>query len=191
MPHPSPRDYANAVQWARDLLELRNFYVLDTETTGFNKTDEIVQIGVVDKYGEVVLNSLVRPTIPCPKEATAVHGITNEQLASAPPLDELYARISGILAGETIIAYNMDFDWRLIQQSFAVYQIPMFRPKKRDCAMKKYAQYRGVVTRGKPDYKWFKLSEAAAHEKIPVMNAHDAVGDVLMTLRLIERMAKD
>ena len=49
--HRNPADRAMTQQWARELMALPNFYVLDTETTGVGKKDQIVQIGIVDKHG--------------------------------------------------------------------------------------------------------------------------------------------
>jgi DNA polymerase III epsilon subunit-like protein len=34
--------------------------ILDTETTGFNEQAEIVEIALVDKYGEVYLDTLIQ-----------------------------------------------------------------------------------------------------------------------------------
>ena len=37
---------------------------------------------------------------------------------------------------------------------------------------------------------WHKLGEAASYEKIQVKDAHTALGDVRMTLALIQKMAE-
>src|SRR5262245_33517048 len=107
--HYNPRDKEKAQEWARAMFKLENFYVLDTETTGINPNDEIIQVGIVDKHGKTVLNSLVKSTKPVPAAAIAVHGITNDMLETAPRFADLYVRLSTILAGQPLIAYNMDF----------------------------------------------------------------------------------
>lgn len=186
--HTNPRDKSDAQNWARQLFELPNFYVLDTETSGIGKADEVVQIGVIDKYGEVVLDTLVKPKKRLSQKVISIHGITNERLATAPLLADLYTTLSIKLAGVPLIAYNMDFDWRLLQQTFSLHKLPIFRSGSRHCAMKTYAKYRGV--RGKYGYKWHKLSVASSYENIEVKDAHTALGDVKMTLALIEKMAE-
>lgn len=120
MAHWNPRDREAVQQWARDLFALNNFYVIDTETTGVGKGDEVVQIGIFDKHGEVVLDTLVKPTKRIPARVIDVHGISNEAVADAPTFADLHTTLSGILAGVPLIAYNMDFDWRMLQQSSAV-----------------------------------------------------------------------
>jgi DNA polymerase III subunit epsilon len=189
MEHHRPSDKVAAVKWAQDLFQLDNFYVLDTETTGVKSFDQICQIGIIDKYGKVVLDTLVKPTRRIPSGASAVHGISNEMVADAPTFMDIYTSISSLLAGSVLIAYNMDFDWKMLQQSVAVYQLPMFKVKQQDCAMKQYAKYRGLWNAKYRSYRNFKLSDAAAHEEIIVANAHSAVGDIIMTLELIKKMA--
>jgi DNA polymerase-3 subunit epsilon len=121
--HYNSADRERIIQWAHELFSLPNFYILDTETTGLDKQDEIVQIGIIDKHGEVVLDSLVKATKPLSSEVTRIHGISNAMLRDAPTLDELYVTLSAKLAGTPLIAYNMDFDWRMISQSLKVYKI--------------------------------------------------------------------
>ena len=189
MRHSNPRDKAAVQQWARDLYNLPNFYVIDTETSGVDKSSEVVQIGVIDKYGDVVIDTLLKPTKRISQQVINVHGITNEMLATAPALEDLYTTLSIKLSGVPLIAYNMDFDWRLLQQTFALRKLPMFRSGTRHCAMKQYAQFNGK--RGKRGYKWHKLSIAAEQEQVVVKDAHTALGDVRMTLGLIRRMAAE
>jgi DNA polymerase III epsilon subunit-like protein len=192
MRHPRPADRLQVQQWARELLA-GDFYILDTETTGIGKEDEIIQIGIVNRAGKVVVNQLVRPTRPVPAAAQAVHGISNEMLASAPAFDDVFTTISIALSGSIVVAYNMDFDWRMLTQTLALAPysyLPQIKVKAKHCAMKQYAAYRGVSS-PKGGYRWHKLGQAAADEGIEVQNAHDAVGDVLMTLRLIEKMAQE
>lgn len=181
-------DCAKVQEWAQSLFALPNFYILDTETTGLGNRDEVVQIGIINKNGDIVLDTLVRPTKPVPREAINIHGISNEMLADAPTFDDVYVTLSARLAGMPLVAYNMDFDWRLLSQTVMNYQLPMFRTGKRHCAMKQYAQYRGV--KGSRGYKWHKLGDAAKYEKITVKDAHSALGDVIMTLELMKKMAK-
>ena len=50
----------NAIMIARQVIAQNPVY-LDTETTGLEKTDEIVEISIVDDSGQVLLDSLVKP----------------------------------------------------------------------------------------------------------------------------------
>ena len=73
----------NAHQRAKEYMERKPLF-LDTETTGLGPADQVVEIAVLDAEGAVVFHSLVKPTVPIPAEATAIHGIRDEDVAGAP-----------------------------------------------------------------------------------------------------------
>jgi len=185
--HPAHR--RQAIQWARNLIAHR-FYVLDTETTGLGASDEIVQIAILDGSGAAAMRQLVKPTIPIPPVASAVHGIGDSDVEDAPSFKDIYIRLSTLLAGQVVIAYNMDFDWRMLQQSASRYRLPAMRIGKRDCAMKQYARFKGVRHSKGRNYVWHKLGAAAAQEGLQVTRAHDAFDDARLTLSLIHKMAE-
>ena len=164
--------------------------MLDTETTGLSATDEILQIGIVDGDGETVLNQLIRPTIPIPSGASAIHGLRDRDVADAPSFKEIYIRLSTLLAGQVVVAYNMDFDWRMLQQTAARYRLPDLRMGKRDCAMKQYARFKGLRQNNGRNYIRHKLGVAVRQEGLVVAKAHDALDDARMTLALINKMAE-
>ena len=111
MTHRNPRDRQAVILWAQTLMKRNNFYVLDTETTGFGKTDEVIQVGIVDKKGNTIMNQLVKPGMSIPPGSSTVHGIYDTDVEDAPSFREIYVELSKMLAGEVLIAYNMDFDW--------------------------------------------------------------------------------
>lgn len=163
--------------------------MLDTETTGLSATDEIVQIGIVDSGGATVLNQIIKPTIPIPSGASAIHGFYDPDVAGAPSFKQVYIQLSTLLAGQVVVAYNMDFDWRMLQQTAARYRLPDLRLGKRDCAMKQYARFKGLRQKNGRNYTWHKLGAAVRQEGLVVAKAHDALDDARMTLALINKMA--
>ncbi len=187
--HYHPAHRRRAIQWAQSLLA-HDFCLLDTETTGLSQSDEIVQVAILDGSGAVVLNQLVKPSRPIPAVASAIHGIRDEDVCDAPSFFQIYARLSGILAGQTVVAYNMDFDWRLLCQSGERFGLPSIRAGKLHCAMKQYARYKSVRRGNGRGYVWHKLGVAVAQEGLTVRRAHDALDDARMTLALIHKMAQ-
>lgn len=187
--HPNPRLREEVQLWAYQLFRSGHFYVLDTETTGLDGRAEIVQIALIDRDGHTLINTLVKPTRPCPPEATRVHGITNEMLADAPTLADLYIPLSAKLAASTIVAYNMAFDWRMLQQSLAVYGLPLPMGVKQHCAMIAYARYYGQRHRTGGDYVWQSLDKACLQQNLQREYAHSALGDARATLALLRCMA--
>ncbi len=186
--HYHPAHRRQAIQWAQNLLR-RDFYVLDTETTGLGPADEIVQIAIVDKGGALVMQQLIKPTVSMHPAAEAIHGISAEDLADAPSFKDIYIKLSTRLAGQALVAYNMEFDWRMLEQSARAYGLPPLRAGKRHCAMQQYARFNGKRRPNGRSYIWHKLTDAAKREGLPTAGAHTAAGDVRMTLALIQKMA--
>jgi exodeoxyribonuclease X len=87
---------------------------IDTETTGIDPdADAIVEIALVRfTLGgpSRVFHSLVNPGFPIPPAASAVHHITDEDVANAPSLQDLKQTIAEFMHGATPVAHNAKFD---------------------------------------------------------------------------------
>ncbi|WP_119068332.1 3'-5' exonuclease [Aggregatilinea lenta] len=180
-----------AAQWASDLLQ-SDFVVFDSETTGTGFRDEFVQVAVIDAGGEVVLDTLVKPTRPIDPGAARVHGLSKVHLVGAPAFQTVYPVIAAALGGKRVVAYNVDFDHRILRQACALYDLPPVEAVAWECAMKQYAAYFGSWNGAKGDFRWHKLAAACAGEGVSMhdLNAHSAIDDCRMTLRLIQKMAE-
>ena len=110
------QDRRDAVNLARDWAS-REYAVLDTETTGLGELARIVEISCIDRAGNVLVDSLVNPGGPIPAEATAIHGISDADVAGAPTFPALWPRVLEAVRGaEVILVYNAAYDRRLIRQ---------------------------------------------------------------------------
>lgn len=187
------RDVTRAVEWARKLLKDDRAIILDTETTGLGHRGEIVEIAIIDTVGQPLLDTLVKPTIPIPAEATAIHGIGDGDVASAPAWPEVAPAVFSCLRNASQIAiYNAAYDRRLIYQSCVASGMtePYDRggwplpenglDRKISCAMQWYAMWYGDWNDYHGSYRWQKLD-----------GGHRALGDCLATLDYIKRMAND
>jgi DNA polymerase-3 subunit epsilon len=112
------------ITWARQVVAESEALILDTETTGLEAHDEVIQLAIVDLQGNVLLQTLVRPTVPVGTEARAIHGITDEVLAEASSFAQLHETIAGLLGNRSVLAYHADFDRRLLAQTCAKYGLP-------------------------------------------------------------------
>ena len=103
--------YNDALFACKKIWENKSEYVvLDTETSGFNSEDEIIEIAIADLDGNTLLNSLVKPSCEVSSEAQNVHGISKDMLQDAPTFLELYPKIQEALQGKQICIYNKNFD---------------------------------------------------------------------------------
>lgn len=178
---------AEAAATARAWLEADPL-ILDTETTGLDDQAEVIEISVIDARGEVLLDTLVRPSGQIPAEASAIHGITNEDVATAPTWAEIHQRLVELVAGRLVIAYGADFDIRLIEQTAARYGLEWQRPET-GCAMRLYAQRNGEWSDRRSTWRWLKLGVAAEASGINTGGAHRALADCRMALGVIRAMS--
>ena len=101
----------------------RPLVFFDLETTGTNIThDRIVEISIVKLMpdGTVVERSRrLNPEMPIPAEATAVHHITDDDVAAEPTFRQVAASLSKLLQGCDIAGFNSNrFDIPLLDQEF-------------------------------------------------------------------------
>jgi exodeoxyribonuclease X len=85
---------------------------IDIETTGIDPaTDAVVEIASVDLLREGGITNqqetLVRPRVPIPPEASAVHHLIDADLVSAPSLEDVIDRFKG---ADAYVAHNSDFE---------------------------------------------------------------------------------
>jgi len=174
--------------WARQVLATGETLLLDTETTGLEAHDEVIQLAIVDMQGTVLLDTLVRPTRPIAPEARAIHGITDQAFAEAPPFSDLYNALAHLLGHRLVLAYNAAFDRRLLAQTCTTYGLPPLEIAAWDCVMERYAGFWGARAKGGA-YHVQSLSTACTQQGIGVHEHHQAVHDCLLTLALIKAMA--
>lgn len=186
----SSPDRIKAIQYARKYVEARPVY-LDTETTGVRNDSEIIEFSILDHDGSVLVDTLVKPRLPIPADATRVHGITNEMVAGAPGWNEVWPEVLSILDGRYVGIYNVDFDLRLMKQSCQGSGIAWRNPRsKLFCLMKLYAYFYGERDFRKGGYRWQSLEDAGRQCGIELPNAHRSKDDTLLTRELLHFIAR-
>jgi DNA polymerase-3 subunit epsilon len=97
--------------------------ILDLETTGIDpQTDRIVEIGILKVLPDLrqkQRNHRVNPGIPIPAEATAIHGITDADVANEPRFEHLASDLRSFLDGCDLCGFNLKrFDLRVLDLEF-------------------------------------------------------------------------
>lgn len=109
---------------------------LDLETTGINvSTDRIVELSVlkISPNGkEEWLSTRVNPEMPIPPKSTAIHGITDSDVANAPTFREVAKNLTSFLEGCDLAGYNaVKFDIPVLAEEFLRINIDFnFRKRK-------------------------------------------------------------
>jgi len=160
---------------------MKKIIFFDTETTGNTDKDFLCQIAY--KTGTDTFNSLYKPPIKIPPEASAVHHITNKMLDDKPVFSESkdYLKVKNIFEGEdaVAVAHNAQFDITMLKKE-------NINPKNFICTLRlaRYLDPEGKIEKYNLQYLRYLLEiEVEA-------TAHDALGDVLVLEKLFDRLIK-
>ncbi len=176
------------IDYARKKIESGPIY-LDTETTGLEDTDEIIEIAIVNANGIGIYNSFIKPSKTIPEESTRIHNITNEMVQTSPTWPEAWPEIKEILLGHPIGMYNAPFDIRMIEQTLRIYQIPLKEKLNAFDILKIYSDFRGVWDHRRRAMRRFRLEAAGQELGIPIPNSHRALDDTLLTRAVFHSIA--
>lgn len=173
----------SVVAWAQYMRSKPNAVVIDTESCGGSFSDEVISLGICGLAdGKVLFNSLFNPQgdVKFNWYASQVHGITQNQLKSAPSIQEQWHKIYPLLHNNDVLAYNISADRRMLSQTIKKYnlQVPYINWH---CIMNAYKGFmvRSTVT---------NLTTACGEMNVKA-GEHDALGDALAATRLVYRIA--
>lgn len=118
-------------------LNLKNCIVFfDLETTGINpNTDRIVELSYLKVYpngNEEGKTLRVNPGIPIPPEATAIHHITDADVADCPTFKEIGKQLARDIEGCDLAGFNSNrYDIPLLAEEFLRHDIDFDMSKRK------------------------------------------------------------
>ena len=167
-------------------IKNNTFVVFDLETTGLNHEDcKIVEIGAVKvEKGKITKNfsTFVDPECEIPLDATKIHGITDAMVMGAPKTNEALADFYKFCEGSTIVAYNIDFDYKFINYYGRKAGYNFNHPQKDALIMAR--QY----IKGLKNYKLKTVTESMG---IVLANAHRAYFDAAATAKVFIKLLEN
>ena len=158
----------------------------DTETTGVrSETDRIIEIAAFDPVEKREFEMLINPGVPIPKEASAIHGITDEMVAEAPSFAEVGAQFIAFCEGDVaLIAHNNDnFDRHFLTNECT----------RHDLELPDYAMIDSLkwARKYRPDLPRHSLQYLRQTFGIEENNAHRALDDVVVLYQVFSAMIDD
>jgi len=170
-------------------LDGLTFVVFDTETTGLRPEtgDRIVSLaGVRVRSGRVrrheAFDTLVDPGRSVPLDSLRVHGITDEMLVGAPPMETVLPAFLQFAGPAVLVGHEASFDLRFLE------------PEARRLGLPSLAATRAILdTRllsrslhGPGELH--SLEAVALRLGVPVTGRHSALGDALTTAEILVRL---
>lgn len=173
------------IRWAQQIIRRRPL-ILDIETASMAVSNEIIEVSMVDIYGHVVFNSLIKPMQPIVSMNGNMHDIPANVLAQAPTFVEAWPHMYPLLIQNELIIYNAAYQLRILRQTAAHQQLALPAIISH-CLMLKYALYAGVKA-SEREYKLHDLNEACTAFNIST-GAQRALDDADAARQLLVALA--
>lgn len=167
------KKYIPSVKKAKD------YVVLDFETTGLRPgADQIIQVGAVkfrnhEQIG--IMNQLVNPLRSISTRITALTGITNSMVKNEPKIDSVINELIEFIGDLPIVAHNASFDMNFLYALEEKVEVPTYTVIDTLKLSRK-------VFNETPNHKLTTLAQYLQLEH----NAHDALGDCLVTAKIYQ-----
>ncbi len=177
---------ASARVWAQERLADENTVILDLESTGLLHQDpetEIAQVCLMNIHGRPLFSMLVKPNQPMNDTVINIHKITNEQVINQPMFPQVAKMISFILQDKHVVAWNLEFDWKLLTHMYKKYDLEKPKVAGLSCAMDKYSEWAGEWNSKRDGFKWQRLPNFTGSA------SHDAFNDCENALKAMQKMA--
>jgi DNA polymerase III epsilon subunit-like protein len=172
---------------------MTKYILFDTETTGNQKEDKIIQIGamVVGSRGEVeVYDELCSTDIPIKIEAMEVHNITPELLVGKAPFQttKFYRDLMMLNSEQNyLIAHNIQFDLGMLEKEGFVNRMRLIDTLRCSKHLFPDSEYHRLQY-----FRYalglYKEEQREAQKHNIVIKAHDAIGDVLVMKLLLSKL---
>lgn len=164
----------------------------DTETTGLTSNDEVVQIAAIEYVNgkrSRTFSKYIRPSVPLNPEAASVNGLTDEFLCEngQDPKETLEGFVDFVGADCLLVAHNLPFDLRMIQQGFRKYGVRGPCNKVLGCDTRDFVKemnYPGIPSHHlRVCIEYFALDARNSHE---ALDDADACGKLFFKLVKVE-----
>lgn len=155
----------------------------DLETTGVDVVkDRIVEISLVKVMpdgAEEIKTRRINPGMPIPAEATAVHGITDEDVKECPGFKSIARSLAQYIEGCDLAGYNSNkFDIPMLMEEFLRAGVDIDL-KKRKCVDVQNIFHKMEQRTLSAAYKFYCEAD--------LTNAHSAEADTLATYEILKK----
>ena len=177
--------YLKLLRYCKQNLDKLNPIIVDVETTGVKRNDEILQVSIINLNGDILFNRYIRPrNVEEWERAYNIHGIDKELVMNEKDISYYRRSIEKILKKhKLIIGYQVYSD------------VTFFERSKINC------NNNVILDISYPFYQLFKNEKVLEDKPIPSLsdcasffeynfNAHDSLSDCQATLVCFNNLLK-
>lgn len=169
-------------------LHETDYVVLDTETTGFHKTqDRILSIGLVRmRRGSILLKTAVEWYVKHDSElgnSPEIHGITRENLEQALSEEQSLKRFNLLTRDAVLVAHYAKFDREMLQELAKRAGGTL----ENDLWLDTMDLQVGLEPERSGNAELLKLDTLLSHYQVEAVARHTALGDAYSTALLLQR----
>jgi len=169
-------------------LSQADYVVYDLETTGLSSNyNEIIEIAAVKiRDGMIVdeFSTYVKPKRPIPAEITEITTITEDDVRSAPPIQEAITDFKTFIADSILVAHNALFDNSFLYKNLRDFNLFAGEYPSIDTLQWAKARYASKL-------KTFNLKSVAKYFDVELTQHHRAIYDAKTTAEIFLRMLKE
>lgn len=188
--------YAEGIAAQDSLLAHTPFVALDLETTGLDaQQDDIVSVGLVPFTTQRIMlreaqEWLVKPQQTLADESVIIHGITHNELQSAPDFEQILYPLLRALAGRVVVVHHRAIERSFIHQALLSrlnesLEFPLIDTLELEQQALRLRQ--GLLGRLlKRPTESVRLADCRRRYSLPYYQAHHALTDAIATAELFQ-----
>ena len=160
--------------------------VMDTETTGLKiSEDRVIEIGAIrindgQALREDDFSRLINPQVPIPAASTAIHTITDADVAGAATFRPVMAAFAHWCGNTVVLGYSIGFDLGILKAEHERHGLKWTAPRSLDV--------RHLVQLVAPELPEQSLDMAASWLGVEIGGRHRAIADAELTLQVFQRL---
>ena len=164
-----------------------DFVLFDTETTGLDKDDEIIELAVLSSSGKILFNKRFCPEKAIHPMAAKCNHLSKKILENEPKFSiEDVKELVQLFKGKTIVGHNVAFDIRLLAQTVRRYNLPVKEDSILSLTDRSFDTK--LVSKKFIKTKSYALNNLTTLVGITREEQHNAADDCLMTLEFLNRL---
>ena len=172
---------------------------LDFETTGLDpKQDDIISVGLVPfTLQRIQLRDsaewLVKPNQPLEEESVIIHGITHDEVQTAPDLEQILEPLLAALAGRVVVVHHRTIErefihYALMERIQQTLEFPVVDTMQIE--IDALRQRQGLIGRLlKQPLDSVRLWDCRRRYSLPCYTPHHALTDAIATAELFQAQA--